>query len=356
MLERWVAHRCAVVAGALAVLVGVGVAAAAIPAADGTIHGCFNKASGVLRLVDAGVACKTGEQAISWSQRGPQGPPGPPGPVGPAGAGTPPADPTPYTGVYLVGFGGPAFYALHSFAGCKERTLNGEYEDCVLTIQGRFPAELTAWINDTAASTSLTRDIVVVRVNQSFDVLSRLEILGGFLSQTRLPDLDGTSQELATFGFVVTPRQLRFAPPGVVQLAPSQVPLLLAANFRVEIDGVPGAGFVTVRNLALVVDKVPFTDVDGRLRFNPGTPSFTQPVLGAGGIPDTLAGLQQWATDTATGQPGAARAATIQLLRPNLTPLVSLQLSAVQPVTPLEPFPVDGQQHITVDYQQLLIQ
>lgn len=155
---------------------------------------------------------------------------------------------------------------------------------------------------------------------------------------------------------MVTPRQLTFAQPGVAQPAPSAVPLLLEANFRVEISGIPGSGFVTVRNLALVVPKLPFTDANGRLRFNPGAPAFTQPVLGVGGIQDTLSALAQWATDTATGQPGTARAATILLLRPNLTPLVSLQFTGMQPVTPLDPFPVDGRQSITVDYQQLQIQ
>lgn len=72
------------------------VALAAIPAADGTISGCFKHHSADLRVIDAPAeSCKNGETAIQWNQAGPPGAPGPqgpqgePGPAGPAGtAGT----------------------------------------------------------------------------------------------------------------------------------------------------------------------------------------------------------------------------------------------------------------------------
>ena len=72
------------------VLAAGGIAYAAIPAADGTIHGCYTKsggagADGALRVVDEGAACGAGEQAITWSQTGPKGDPGSAGPQGPAG-------------------------------------------------------------------------------------------------------------------------------------------------------------------------------------------------------------------------------------------------------------------------------
>jgi hypothetical protein len=70
---------------------GVGLAVAAIPGSDGTIHGCYNTTSGTLRVVDreAGAACSSSERLISWNQRGPTGPKGATGsrgPTGPAGA------------------------------------------------------------------------------------------------------------------------------------------------------------------------------------------------------------------------------------------------------------------------------
>jgi type VI secretion system secreted protein Hcp len=56
---------------------GGALAVAAIPAADGTIHACYNNDGGALRVVDSDNQCSTdGESAISWNQQGPQGPQG----------------------------------------------------------------------------------------------------------------------------------------------------------------------------------------------------------------------------------------------------------------------------------------
>lgn len=64
---------------------GAGVAAATIPAADGTIHGCYITANGNLRVVDEGVPCHSSETQLDWSQVGPEGPAGPQGPAGAEG-------------------------------------------------------------------------------------------------------------------------------------------------------------------------------------------------------------------------------------------------------------------------------
>jgi len=57
---------------------------AAIPSANGTIFGCYEKAGnpnqGALRVVDQGNPCKPGEVPLTWSQSGPTGPAGPAGP------------------------------------------------------------------------------------------------------------------------------------------------------------------------------------------------------------------------------------------------------------------------------------
>jgi Collagen triple helix repeat (20 copies) len=77
---------------------------AAIPDANGVIHGCYQKNVGNLRVVDPtaagnGGSCRPSEIPISWSQTGPTGatgpagPPGAQGPPGPQGA-TGPQGPT----------------------------------------------------------------------------------------------------------------------------------------------------------------------------------------------------------------------------------------------------------------------
>jgi hypothetical protein len=57
---------------ALVVAIG-GVAYAAIPDSNGTIHGCYQKENGNLRVVASATDCKTNETAIQWNQQGPPG-------------------------------------------------------------------------------------------------------------------------------------------------------------------------------------------------------------------------------------------------------------------------------------------
>jgi hypothetical protein len=65
----------------LALSVGIGVSAGAIPAGNGTIHGCFAKSGGALRVVDKAQAqeCKGTERPLDWNTKGATGPAGPAG-------------------------------------------------------------------------------------------------------------------------------------------------------------------------------------------------------------------------------------------------------------------------------------
>ena len=58
---------------------------AAIPQ-NGVITGCFPRAGGTLRVIDATTGnCKSSEQKLEWNQQGPQGPAGEQGVAGPTG-------------------------------------------------------------------------------------------------------------------------------------------------------------------------------------------------------------------------------------------------------------------------------
>ena len=75
----------AVIAAAALAVAGIGYAT--IPDSTGVVHGCFQKASGMLRVIDtgAGQTCRSDETTLTWNQTGLQGPQGPPGPPGPRG-------------------------------------------------------------------------------------------------------------------------------------------------------------------------------------------------------------------------------------------------------------------------------
>jgi hypothetical protein len=70
-----------------AVVVATGVATGAIPAADGTVTGCYKAKGGALRVIDAegGATCATDEAKLSWNKSGPAGPAGPAGAKGDTG-------------------------------------------------------------------------------------------------------------------------------------------------------------------------------------------------------------------------------------------------------------------------------
>ena len=70
------------VAATVAVFLGAGAAAWASTASNPTIHACYKRHGGALRIAGR---CKRGEKAISWNQLGPAGPRGATGKTGAAG-------------------------------------------------------------------------------------------------------------------------------------------------------------------------------------------------------------------------------------------------------------------------------
>lgn len=59
---------------------------AVVPAnAEDIISGCYNRKTGVLRIVEGQYSCKPSENPISWNLVGLQGEPGPAGVAGPKG-------------------------------------------------------------------------------------------------------------------------------------------------------------------------------------------------------------------------------------------------------------------------------
>src|SRR5262245_59392146 len=52
---------------------GIGIAQAVIPDADGTIHACVKNVGGNVRIIDGAAKCNAGETAMTWNQKGQPG-------------------------------------------------------------------------------------------------------------------------------------------------------------------------------------------------------------------------------------------------------------------------------------------
>ena len=80
-MKRFVRVTAAVGAGVL-LFAGSTTAATPIPDASGTVHGCYQKKAGNVRVVASESECRSSEVPISWNQQGPKGDKGDQGPQG----------------------------------------------------------------------------------------------------------------------------------------------------------------------------------------------------------------------------------------------------------------------------------
>jgi hypothetical protein len=110
----------------LAVLIGLTapVVYAAIPDANGVIHGCYNANNGNTRIIDTATSsCRNPEVAVQWGQQGPSGPAGQTGPQGAQG----PAGPQ-----------GPAGTALAYAHVLADGTLDPDQSSANITVKRHY--------------------------------------------------------------------------------------------------------------------------------------------------------------------------------------------------------------------------
>ena len=103
---RWPVRFVLLTALALAVVAGVAYAGGG-SSATAAIRACRNKSSGLLRVVNAGANCRTGETLLTWNVEGPAGPSGIAGPKGDSGVAGAPGGTGPQGGTGRTGPAGP---------------------------------------------------------------------------------------------------------------------------------------------------------------------------------------------------------------------------------------------------------
>ena len=157
-------------AAALTVAVTTGVGYAAIPSSNGGVNGCYEKVTGILRVIDkdAGKSCKSFETPIVWSVQGPAGPAGATGPKGDTGERGEQGDPGVPAPTYSAGSGLELFGTTFrlSFDPATQAELNAAniaraaLQQQVSQLSAEV-AQLTSAINVAGPSITLNRPLVV---------------------------------------------------------------------------------------------------------------------------------------------------------------------------------------------------
>jgi collagen triple helix repeat protein len=110
MTTRTISRRTSLLAVIAFAITAGGVAYATIPGSNGTINGCYEKRTGILRVIDTntGAKCTSYETPINWNQQGQKGPTGPAGAQGLKGDAGAPGDRGPTGAAGVQGENGAA--------------------------------------------------------------------------------------------------------------------------------------------------------------------------------------------------------------------------------------------------------
>lgn len=276
----------------------------------------------------AGATGATGAQGL----QGAQGTQGPTGPQGPAGSAVPPAPPAPYEGTFQLTLDGDEMTLL-SFAGCYDRILGVEYEDCHLSMS-RLEPVVMQWLNDSGTGSNAFRDIVIKQFNtQTQAIISTTQIQGAFMREFSVSDFEGNINATGSLSMVLVPETVIFSAGGNGNLQPSTAPIIRAAFFEADIDDIDGTRIVAVRGLEMSVPKNLITpQVGTRRRFQPGMPQFADITIEATTGGSTVANFDTWVGLAAKGQP-ELRDGRINLLNVMIHNIGTIELFDLFPAT-----------------------
>jgi hypothetical protein len=206
--------------------------------------------------------------------------------------------PFPYQGTFFLDVEGAGSIPLASFAGCYDRILGMEYEDCYFTI-GRLANSVTRWLDDSVSGTDPHRDVAVIQVDQfTGQILSRTDIGSAFLRDFTVSDFDASDNTVGFLSFVVVPGslQMQAAPGGAAN--PVVAPTLRRNLFGLSLDGANHPGVFAVRGLHVSFAKLLVAGT-GRRQFHPGQPQFDDLLVEVG--QQDVQTHEQWVSDVAAG-------------------------------------------------------
>lgn len=229
--------------------------------------------------------------------------------------------PPSYKGVFYASINGQLF-PLTAFAGCFDKIIGVEYEDCYFSTGALQSSEVLALLDGMVQGNNLFSNITVHQLSETGTPIARLEIGYAFIREFNIMDFDAAGSANTTISFVAVPRLIQSQSPAPILNLPSRPEQILQGNFRVNITNINGTRIAAVRGLRMSSPKIPALVVGETVRhtFFPGSPVFDDIRLDAsasGGA--TIADLETWVNQVEINGVAAKRDGEIEILNSVLT-------------------------------------
>jgi len=237
----------------------------------------------------------------------------------------PASPPPPYaTGLFYLEIEGTATIPLLSFAGCYDKILGLEYEDCYFTI-GLLENSALQWINEAAAGLQPRRALAVFQVDQTGQIVSRTDITNAFLSDVRISDFDAGDTAPGSISLVVVPASIQVQTSNPTGPAGTGVGTTFRRqNFRLSVDGVSYSAAAAIRGIHLSVPKL-LQQGSGRRQFDPGLPQFDDILVEVAQTGSTVQNADQWVNSVAGGN-ATPRLGQVEILNSSLSQVIGTVL------------------------------
>ena len=163
--------------------------------------------------------------------------------------------------------------ATGGFAGCFEKQVGVEYEDCYFKVEGLHP-ELLQWLDGTLNGSNPERDFSVVQMNpaSSTQSIASVNVQDAFLSEIRIGDYDGNSRDPGSISFVAVPESVDRVVTGGFSNADT-LTRFGSANYRLELEEASITGVVALKGLVMTAEKIPDA-LGGRVVYSQGPFTF----------------------------------------------------------------------------------
>jgi hypothetical protein len=212
---------------------------------------------------------------------------------------------------------------LEAFAGCFDKIIGVEYEDCYFTIHQLPGDDLRQWFNQSLDNTSPSaprRNLKVIQTALNGDVIAAIDVHDAFLRELTVSDFVGSEHSGGSISFVVVPDAITNSSGGSSGIG-AQAKTFLKSSFRMEITNVNGNRVGSIDGIRAFWSKDALNfggGGGGRRHFQPGQASFDdlEVAVGTSGG-STAADLDDWVAEMATST-NVERNGTLHILESSL--------------------------------------